>query len=428
MSSVKGKKPWGKDVQKQTYRSSKEFAEQIRTPTEREANELAEFKKKESEFNKPYAHDNYEEMEYDFIPPDGDLRFDPLTYSDVDWDRPQLEPGLYPGPYVPLSDYTFFCGIDPCFCPGQTLSFDGKCTYKIVSVSIIPITNTDGLFSVGGGGQNITITASASADDWDNFSFDINMRAKRPGRNRGFVYGSHSQILVTKCPESECCGCDAINPLITYTTQSMAVDEEQSLGISETGDSEASCFKWSLSGGGSLSDETGFTTTYTAPSSNADCAYNPTITLKCGGVVVDTLDIAVNAWPGTNEAYSVGRGNPSVEVYAYGYGDHPTCTEGACSGTVHGYSLNFQQYKDRYQCDGSPFSTPASVCSGASCSGGCSVCAPGCGAITWDCSERYDTCKDYADSLVAAEETCQGTVDVRSAAMISGGCCPEALL
>jgi len=54
-------------------------------------------------------------------------------------------------------------------------------------------------------------------------------------------------------------------------------------------------YTWEKSaGGGSLSAETGLDVIYTAPADGADCPGNTTITLYCGGEVVDTLVITIN--------------------------------------------------------------------------------------------------------------------------------------
>jgi hypothetical protein len=428
MSSVKGKKQWGKDVEKQTYRSKNTFAEQMRAPTEREA--LAIFKKRESEFVKPYAHDDYNEMEYDFIPPNFQLRFDPLTYADYDWDRPQLESDLYPGDDVPRGDFIFFCGIAPCFCPGQTESFPSKCTYKIVSVSIVPITNTDGLFSVGNAGQKIEITASPAADDWDNFSFDINMRTPRGGQigpyrwgESGFAYGSHLAILVTKCSDDDCCACGDVTPTITYTTQNMQVDETQNLGIAGSGSLEASCYTWSLSGGGTLSDDEGLTTTYTAPSSNdSGCSNNATITLKCAGNTVDTLEIAVNAYAGAEKAYTVGRGSTCDHIYSHGFAASPGCAQIACGAATDGYDILYRAFMDNYKCDGTAFATATDICTGSQCTAVCD------GVGSDDCAANKTACEDDCNTTAAVTVNCTDTVDTRSPAMKAAGCCPGALL
>ncbi len=84
---------------------------------------------------------------------------------------------------------------------------------------------------------------------------------------------------------------------INYTTQQMAIDEAQTLNAAaDTPGCGTPVFNWAITaGGGSLSVTQGAATVYTAPHTNAGCANNPIIQLSCGDTVLDTLQIAVNA-------------------------------------------------------------------------------------------------------------------------------------
>jgi len=87
-------------------------------------------------------------------------------------------------------------------------------------------------------------------------------------------------------------GCGASK--IGYTTQQMSINQTQTLTV--TYPQVGSTYSWEVtSGGGSVSPAIGNSTMYTAPGTNADCANNPTITLKAGTDVCDTSKIAVNA-------------------------------------------------------------------------------------------------------------------------------------
>lgn len=96
-----------------------------------------------------------------------------------------------------------------------------------------------------------------------------------------------------------CAGC--VDSSIGYTTQQMAINEEQNLIVV---DPETGCtYDWAIdSGGGSLSSPTGESVIYTAPSSNENCDENPIISLSVDGDVCDTLAIAINAWVGDQRA------------------------------------------------------------------------------------------------------------------------------
>jgi hypothetical protein len=99
------------------------------------------------------------------------------------------------------------------------------------------------------------------------------------------------------------CESASLEPVeIGYTTLSMQCDGAQAL----TAGGGIPPYIWSLVGGGSLvvSEDT-LSATYTAPSSNAECASNPSILLSdcCGGVA--SISMAVNCDTGNNPAYSV---------------------------------------------------------------------------------------------------------------------------
>lgn len=98
---------------------------------------------------------------------------------------------------------------------------------------------------------------------------------------------SSIEISIGTCPTDAAIG---------YTTQQMSVNGTQTLTAvpGAAGCGEAT-FDWAItSGGGSLSASTGASVIYTAPATNAECANNPTISLSCGGVELDTLEIAVS--------------------------------------------------------------------------------------------------------------------------------------
>ena len=81
---------------------------------------------------------------------------------------------------------------------------------------------------------------------------------------------------------------------IGYTTLQMQVSGTQTLIVVNPTSGET--YYWAASSGSI--DATGLSVTYTAPSSNANCTNNPTITLTCGGAVIHTLQLAVNAATG----------------------------------------------------------------------------------------------------------------------------------
>jgi RHS repeat-associated protein len=85
-------------------------------------------------------------------------------------------------------------------------------------------------------------------------------------------------------------------PSIGYTTQQMAVNGTQNLTASG---GSGNPYTWSIiRGGGSLSSSTGNSVTYTAPSSNSNCANNPTIQVTDSNGYSNILSLAVNAYSG----------------------------------------------------------------------------------------------------------------------------------
>ena len=98
---------------------------------------------------------------------------------------------------------------------------------------------------------------------------------------------------------------------ITYTTPQQPPGTDQTITVDNP--NPACEYTWELDGGGSLSSYTGLTTTYTAAETNAYCENNGVISLFCNGVLIDTINIAVNIY-GTRvyAAYTV---NQACRVY-----------------------------------------------------------------------------------------------------------------
>ncbi len=209
--------------------------------------------------------------------------------------------------------------------------------------------------------------------------------------------------VVISCDE---CDCASVSPTINFTTQSMQINETQDLSITDSGSLEATCFTWSLSdgGGGSLSDLTGLTTTYTAPGSNAECADNATISLLCDGNTVDTLEIAVNEDSGAGVAYLT-RVLDSCEVLCCSSGQPyiswtGTGTQYKCDGSILctcSGDGTFAPSNDPDQCFGKMVVNLSIGCAGQ-----------GCGDPQWG--------------------TVEAITDRRDAAQLTAGCCPGALL
>jgi hypothetical protein len=134
---------------------------------------------------------------------------------------------------------------------------------------------------------------------------------------------------------------------ITYTAPHQPFNSTQDISIDNP--NPACEYVWELVGGGSLSTYTGPTTVYTAPSSNTNCEYNATITLKCNDTVIDVIEIAVH----TDKSWVAG--------YICDY-DFISCTRrpASCPGPSC-YSANISVYLLWVRCDG--VESPMQVCS-----------------------------------------------------------------
>jgi hypothetical protein len=187
-------------------------------------------------------------------------------------------------------------------------------------------------------------------------------------------------------PDYECSGS------ISYTSQQMQAGATQTLAwlASSPPPCDSRTFLWSLSGGGSLSSLTEQTTTYTAPDSNSGCNNNATISLSCDGVVVDTLEITINAYA----AVAAGRYYSDISKVCQ------PATLYTCTCLRKNYTVN---------CDGSLIDR--------------GYVGGGTEGITMDCTK--------VPSPRQCEPTCYPVVsyvDTRSAAQIAAGCCPAQLM
>ena len=200
-------------------------------------------------------------------------------------------------------------------------------------------------------------------------------------------------------PDGDCfpcvslCDCTGIS--IAYTTKGMQVDEIQGLGVS--GAIEGCEYLWRIdSGDGSLSAESGSYITYYAPSSNAECESNVTISLLVGDVVCDTIQIAINAYFDSGWAYmELGTGCFSAVPNGGGLCGDFVCNRPYC----------WQCCAFRANCDGSVSETTYTT-------------------ACWGYAHHH--CDGAAWCGLHCSAT--GYQDLRSPAMITQGCCPGELL
>lgn len=219
---------------------------------------------------------------------------------------------------------------------------------------------------------------------------------------------------------------------ITYTTPQQPPGTTQDLPIDSP--NPACEYTWTLVGGGSLSVVNGVMR-YTAPTTNPNCENNATISLLCNGVVVDTLDIAINTG-GTGTAYY-----STVCV-----------TEGHCEEPVQVGSQWVTQFTvatvriTRYNCAGTETGTTTycqaggGICLRTLAQGpmSCADClasktVTSCG-ITYSranhlsCAGKALECGAWCRYGLTDGPALGDLVDVRTSEQIAAGCCPAPLM
>lgn len=204
---------------------------------------------------------------------------------------------------------------------------------------------------------------------------------------------------------------------IGYTTLSMETSEEQELVVKDALGQDAydaNCTWEIISGGGTLSADSGYSVTYTAPATNEDCLQNPTIALKSGDDILDQITIAVNADDADNAYRYVSYKNN----YKAG-NDCSTADAGA-----------YCAYDEYFKCDG----TSSNSCNCAYCDSGrhgrtpAGVCN---GGAQYSQDGWPNNCiSDCIEPWYASEgfSGIPSVKDIRTEQMKSDGCCPEALL
>jgi hypothetical protein len=221
---------------------------------------------------------------------------------------------------------------------------------------------------------------------------------------------------------------------VAVTAPTMVAGASQTLTVQ--GWRAGEVYSWSTTTG-SLDVATGNSVVYTAPATNPNCANNPTITLTCGGNVVDTVQIAIraNSFDYNKAAYYI--------------------TVAGGPGTVVGpYVLRDCEYKVMLmpvRCDGSSPSTWDFPTCGSDYANPYTGTCPHCAVLKYDppgCWGNWAvdrvTSLDHAMSECAAKGSvntsspryvgipcgcANGTVyDVRTAKQKADGCCPAELL
>lgn len=200
-----------------------------------------------------------------------------------------------------------------------------------------------------------------------------------------YALGDFGSECATSTRVSAECLCEEV--FINYTTLQMTVGGTQDLSSSN-----GLRYDWVVTIGDSTTiTEDASEITVTAPSSNINCQENIIVTMQCGtdseAEVCDTITIAVNDWDDMcDSAYTI------------------CCQDSCCP--------NFVCYA-HYNCAGG-WIINADCGTGTACADPC----PG--------QAGHWVIQDFADHCNCGTVGC--VAETRSAAMKSGGCCPESLV
>ena len=242
-------------------------------------------------------------------------------------------------------------------------------------------------------------------DDDSNWESPIVICGKCRNGRTGTVEFDCAKIALNYCPGGV---------TIIATDTQMNCGEMQTLSTSD-----GSSFYWRIKGEGkgSLSHSKGAATTYIAPNCgdgcNPSCLYSPTIELVCmpgtpRETILDEITISVNCYSASIDAYReyTCRFNGSI---TYEYGSY----------------YYWYLYKGQgYLCDGSIGSYHYAR-----------NCRVRCIVPCTDPPTNYFNCREYGPGGSAYSRHCIASTiwnneftDMRTAAMIEEGCCPEALM
>ena len=344
----------------------------------------------ESENQPPYlSDDDYQGLEYQYQNPEF---FNPTDLPDVDMTNTipkgtcyELWASLFgtgTGVFIPNAHQWNLLGQYAAKCPLIYMPHICCLNMKISGPSSLA-PSQEATYTVSGGDAGCAYDMKASGGEFVGSKY---FAPSTPGTYEIYVTPWMSDDQGKKCASMSVTVQSACTGVIGYTTLQMATDGTQTLTV--TGGAVGDVYTWTTTSG-SFDTDTGTSVTFTAPSSNAECSSNPTISLTCGGNVVDTLLIAVN-----------------------GYSDAAaTATKWYCQGTNYPWAGCCYV---RRNCSG--------VSLGTSASWYCEL--SGCLA---DYTAQYCThFLGYNCSTI--DPLGAGLHDVRSAEMKSGGCCPSTLL
>jgi hypothetical protein len=372
---------------KRLYASTLPYQEQMQKLTGKHVQDVSLVK--QSEFKKPYLENSYPEMEHFQYPPGPD----PI--------RPPGPGGFDNDCKVGYEVAGAVVGWRICAPSDDCAGWIFTCAHKIVSFTCgnCHIARMEQL-----SGDRLLVVI-CSGDDKLAVKYKTNDGVDH-------IFGPNRTCLGTDpdptCLGSGCTNCKA-TPDIGYSTQQMSTTGALSTQNLNADGGGGGPYTWSIiSGGGTLSKlvtTNNEMTLYTAPSSNPDCVYNPTIQVKdfCGHE--KTLKLAINAKTGSFVAWGSShcdKDNLCIKV-----------ADLRCQVLV---SIN------KYNCDSSFAGNSGCAGSDFGCGGTACPCANGCPAPgQLDCAgQAAVSCPTYTP--IGAH------IDLRDPTTKLAGCCPVGLL
>jgi hypothetical protein len=360
----------------------------------------------ESENQLPYLSDaDYQGLEYKYQNPEF---FNPTDLPDVDFTDTVPKGTCYElwtsifghgtGAFIPSSSQWAAIKEYEKLCPVIYVPHICCLGMKISG----PTTLTPGeeaYYSVSGGAAGCAYEMKASGGTFVGTKYFAPMT---PGTYEIYVTPEMSNDRGDKCATLSVTvtgGCDG---KIGYTTLQMSVGGSQTLTV--TG-SSGGTYSWATTSGSIVPTE-GTSVTYTAPATNANCASNPTITLTCGGDIVGSITIAVNAYASVTAVIEctvtgsecIRLHNVEFDLWGWHYQVWYTRVISSCTGDI----LSTTNFNDSTYCFDHW--------------GNCS-----CAQLAADnLTHSY-----YANCLESYENSKH---DNRTTEMKEGGCCPSRLL
>lgn len=378
--------------------------------------------KKHSEFKKPWLpHSGYDAMEYrwDFplaylnpihmdidVPDMGQYIYPNIPDWNPDWKPPRWDP-RYPTPTFPDgNDFKLdgpgdenqasrikwmYCeGHDFYFCPGTLIrvTFTQFRTDPIRRVMFDPkyglLLKAESIWRAPYNPEGLYLVDIMLSSDIEEKSFSV--FAETASGNQCESRGHHAGM--------DCMVCDNVS--IGYTSTQQNVGTSQTLTVNNP--VPGVTYEWEQSGGGSLSDRRGDSTTLTAPADNPNCTKNSTIYLKdkASGQICASLSVTYTN-PNAGGGYKIWYQTESYKGGPYRslYSNPPLCSN----------LYNSRHWN--YNCAGEGQPEASS------------------GALF--CIDARFPCSDWIGTTTAGS-LCDRMQDTRTDAQRLAGCCPQALM